>query len=79
MLNQIIVSVESVSIDDFSKSENVFPDFLLIDTEGHEVQFYQVLLKLLKSNPKMIVEVHGVKEGLNALLFLIPSIIQQRP
>lgn len=52
------ISVSSMSIDDFVKEENVYPDFLKIDAEGNE---YNVLLgasELLsrKKDLRMIVE-----------------------
>ena len=65
------ISVESISIDDFIKSESVNPDLLLIDTEGHENAVLSGASKLIEDKfPKIIVEIHGDKQKVLCESFL---------
>lgn len=61
--------VESITVDDFCRQQQVQPDLLLIDVEGAELQVLQGAQHILKKGrPKLILEHHNQQQSLSELL-----------
>ncbi len=56
-------TVEAVTLDDLSLTYGL-PDFIKIDTEGHEVKILQGGGDTLRSDPCFVIEVHSKPKGL---------------
>ncbi len=54
--------VQAVTLDDLSSTYG-FPDFIKVDTEGHEVQVLQGGPATLLSRPRFVIEIHSVENG----------------
>lgn len=79
MLNCLygVSSVPSVSLDDYVAEHAVAPTFLKIDVEGFECAVLQGAEKILKTRPKLFIEIHTQQLGLyggsvGELLSLLP-------
>lgn len=65
------IEVEVITLDDYSKSNNIFPDLIKIDTEGFEIFVLKGASFILKEHkPIVIFETNRVEERLPVFDFL---------
>jgi len=59
--------VSAVKIDDYSSLNSIAPNFIKIDVEGAELKVLNGMLNLLKTNVKILIEIHVevLKENFN--------------
>ena len=53
------VTVDSISIDEYCKSDSIKPDIIKIDVEGFEIDVLEGACSVLSSYPAIFVEVHS--------------------
>jgi len=54
-----MITVKSITLDDFCKRENVYPDFIKMDIQGAEVNVLNGMQNILDcSFPKFLIELH---------------------
>jgi FkbM family methyltransferase len=53
-----LVSVKSISLDEYCATRNIVPEFIKIDVEGAEMKVLQGMTKLLSSSLKILIEIH---------------------
>ena len=49
---------EIITLDDYAKSSSVAPTFLKIDVEGYETEVLKGATEILKTSPKLEIEIH---------------------
>lgn len=53
-----LVSVKSISLDEYCTTRNIVPEFIKIDVEGAEMKVLQGMQELLNSSLKILIEIH---------------------
>lgn len=62
------IEIDVITLDNYTKSKNIIPDFIKIDTEGFEINVIEGAKKLLQNNPT-IITFECVKEDEKKQLF----------
>lgn len=77
MANGVVRTLPATTLDSFARNQDLWPDFIKIDVEGHEVEVLRGASDVLKfMNPMMLIEVHSealgetIKEMLEPTYFL---------
>lgn len=64
MDNGVVRTLPAVTIDRFALEENLWPDFIKIDVEGHEGEVLRGAMQVLAvKQPQMLIEIHSEQLG----------------
>jgi len=74
-----------LKIDDWVRENNIYPDFIKMDIEGHEITALEGMKNILhydiskKIKPWMMIEVHGGHEAKNIIVKMLQEFTGKEP